>query len=178
MKVALTQCINVYKLNLYGMTYCLRKQSWALSLINVFVVLVNSVFISNKLNVAINCQIWCYGCITGHLTSVPDPRATYFTFTVPYVAQSSVGTSYRHIGMQLPANSERMYRLLDCKIIHCMQLLDKFPALWIYYVLRRNYKTPPLGTFSNELWIQWISSPPIPLRTSSVLSPLVCFVSS
>jgi len=27
MKVALTQRINVYKLNLYGMTYCLRKQS-------------------------------------------------------------------------------------------------------------------------------------------------------
>ena len=45
--------------------------------------------------------------------------------TVPYVAQNSVGTSYRHIGMQLPVNSERMCRLLDCKFIHCMQLLDK-----------------------------------------------------
>jgi len=57
------------------------------------------------------------------------------------VAQNSVGTSYRHIGMQLPVNSERMCRLLDCKFIHCMQLLDKFPASRICYVHRRNYQT-------------------------------------
>jgi len=69
---------------------------------------------------------------------------------VPYVAQNNVGKSYRHIGMQPPANSERIYRFLDCKIIHCMQLLDKFSASWIYYVLRRNYKTPPLAPLATS----------------------------